>query len=814
MKILFEECVYDTKDIEKSLGNEVLPGAEEVKGGLKFNYVGYFYTPKVDDLVFVLPKVFLEKGHSAEDYLVFGQKPADLIAFDVDKWKDDEGWLDDDKILRRKDLYRFLFEFSVWLYSAVNQYGRKRPEDLSDGELLSSTAVVKGRKMLAVTYLDIMQSLMDFHREHQSYITFVVRMAHSGHNKISWPRTIAKTQAIIQDGVPIYLNPVNKKKSVNYDEELLIIFYSILNFMHDRYGFSKVNRPGFKLITGAAFQKYLDGLGLVRLRKIRYKYYSDIDVRLWNLCFAFFDRTSNLRSVTSGRDFFLVKKFETVFEGMVDELIGDKDLPKDLKKQRDDKRIDHLYISKYLLENNECGDERYWPQSIYNIADSKYYSRDGSLRGHDIPKQFTYARNVIQWHMDLLNELIAEKQGSDNYKQIPLFDVVTEGFNVIPNFFISAIVNKRLSYDEPDLKYSDLGVSGSKPYNYFFWDRLFDRSTMFTLHYDVNFLFILKKYAQNRAGEKAKWRKTVREEFRKKILEHLNNSYDFYQLLVPSKDIQGFVDANYRKLQGKVFSFVDSQRQRVLLYAERKQPYQEKTDEFTVDDAKDVHVEGSDFVVPGVGYCKAVKMTLGKEKYVELSRCVFLPKVAYSIKSDRLESDNAFGLYPLAELGTWTILVGYYKSKEHLDWIRANKKYNIPAKRRSANVVSNKGELQAKYLILVNDKLGSVGFDIKSNLPYLMKKEEFMSVNSYAPSKDYYLVFDVEEPNVSSMDQSVVLAHQKVKDKVGIGPFTPFSVKPVKKVANDDKKPNLLQIDGHEIVDFVLEETTSVAAEG
>lgn len=47
---------------------------------------------------------------------------------------------------------------------------------------------------------------------------------HRGLNKINWNRTIATQPAIVQNGQPIYLNPVNKKRQINFDEELLIIF--------------------------------------------------------------------------------------------------------------------------------------------------------------------------------------------------------------------------------------------------------------------------------------------------------------------------------------------------------------------------------------------------------------------------------------------------------------------------------------------------------------------------------------------------------------------------------------------------------------
>ena len=224
---------------------------------------------------------------------------------------------------------------------------------------------------------------------------------------------------------------------------------------------------------------------------------------------------------------------ETVFEGMIDELVGDKNLPEGLKVSGDDKRIDHLYTYKYLLENLEDRSESILSHDIYNIADSKYYRRDKELRGHDVPKQFTYARNVIQWHMDLLHDLLEKDiDKAKKYKDIPLFDEVTEGYNVIPNFFISALVDEDLSYDKQDFAPSNLGDGNNVHESYFFWERLFDRNSYFTLHYDVNFLYILKMYARNKSYDKAIWKREVRKRFREGILKYLNGQFVFYQILV------------------------------------------------------------------------------------------------------------------------------------------------------------------------------------------------------------------------------------------------------------------------------------------
>lgn len=599
MKILFEEYKYKTEIVENVLGDFLLSKLDKEKTEQQLRYVGYFFNKDIvnhdgtkGDLVFILPKVLLDTQGKA-----FGLAPESIVDFNYKDWKKDEIVIEGGK-LSKLQVYNFIYGFVTWIYRAVSLYKQSlmsRPqkedeEDIQQG-VMTSLQVGKSGKKKDATFVDILLSLLDFQKTHKDFITFAIKISHSGFNKVSWPKTIARQQAIIQDGSPIYLDPINKTRVVNFDEELLIIYYSILNYIHEEYGFPLYNQPGFKLIKGAMFKSYLKSQGKTRLHKIRYKYYSDSAILLWDLCYAFFDKTDNLKANSNKKDYLLVNKFENVFEGMIDELVGDKNLPDGLKVHEDDKRIDHLFTYKYLLENLDDRFDSSMSHDIYNIADSKYYRRDKGLRGHDVPKQFTYARNVIQWHMDLLHDLLSsEDERAQQYKEIPLFDSVTEGYNIIPNFFISALVNEELNYDKPDFGFSKLGNGGNAHESYFFWERLFDRNSFFTLHYDVNFLYVLKKYAQNKSFDKAQWKHEVREKFRSGILDYLNQQFVFYQVLLPDSSIEAFVDKHYRKVNGKVFSFCDMDQKRVLIYAERKTQSSGYGRSYTYSENSDAHV--------------------------------------------------------------------------------------------------------------------------------------------------------------------------------------------------------------------------------
>lgn len=606
MRILFEEHKYPVSSVRDIVSGIVAGVDLNKKSTIKLTRVGYFFNPALDDgkgdIVFILPKVFLdpikdEQTDKVKEWKVFGTDPEDLIEFDWKKWKSgaekddvvydynvktkDSSGEETQKQLRKKDVADFLFQFSLWVYRAICVYDdRKRKkkvkEDLEEEETFinSGLHLQKGFGTTTYTLLDVLLSIQDYNKKNQDFITFTIKNLHSGYNKISWNKTISKIQPIIQDNTPIYMKMVNKKRVINFDEDLLIIYYSIINHMNEEYGFHERIAYGYELITGARFRNYIKGQGKVHLLKIRHKFFSDKALQMWNLCYAFFDKQHKLRTSQVITDDLLINKFETVFEDMIDCMLGDSDLPHGLKKQGDDKRIDHLYTYNDLMNSTD-------QDKIYFIGDSKYYMQNDPTKGHDDPKQYTYARNVIQWHFDLLNGVLEEpkkKKDKDKfetdkqkYSSLPLFDPITEGYNIIPNFFISGVADKGLNFDIDNLDYADRNSNKEVlKRQWQFEDRLFDRSTLFLSHYDVNFLFILKRYAQNRPSLIEGWKQNARKEFRDNIIKLLKDEFVLYQVCLPeSENIESFVHRHFYELHGRVFSFKhDNENKSILLYAE------------------------------------------------------------------------------------------------------------------------------------------------------------------------------------------------------------------------------------------------------
>lgn len=512
-------------------------------------YVGYCYSKAAGDVIFFLPKVVLtgEQDEDKNSDTIFGASPQEIIDFESDKVK--SKFTEDGS----KEYKEFLSTLSIWIYRVISVYKQTHNDNILESKEYQAES--RGKKQKHNTLLDVIIALRDFNKNNQDYFTFIVKNIHSGYNKINWNKTINSSQAIIQQGTPVYINPVNKKKMVNFDEELLIIYFSILNYIREVHGFSFEINIHYQLINPDRLKRaYIDkNLGCRRLRQIKYKYFSDKALRIWDLCYAFFDREYKISMNRQAEDYLLAKNFEHIFEVMIDTLISGSDkhnLPKELTEQKDGKLVDHMFIGQGLIEQSDLSSEL-----TYYIGDSKYYKRTSNdrtqLGDRSIYKQYTYARNVIQWNMNLFLD------GDSKNEQPQLRDALTEGYNPIPNFFISArIPNKKsggqkfLSFDDKDIKAQENGVQLNRQFE----NRLFDRDTLLLCHYDVNFLYIASLYGRNNKSAQSSWREYVRKEFRSRIQDSLNRLYTF-RVLQPREgmDCYRFIQDNFHLLNGKVY---------------------------------------------------------------------------------------------------------------------------------------------------------------------------------------------------------------------------------------------------------------------
>lgn len=500
MKVLFEDYHYDPTDLPELKG---IDSTELTGGQIKHPYVGYFHDGETDETIFILPKVFIVGGKA------FGRYEPELL---LHINRENKQLADTDRT--------FIFELSAWIYQAIALFCERHPENgiTSHREL---AGVIGHRRDGETTLLDLILALIRFGKEHQSLFTYIATIAHSGRHKIHWTKTIRTTSPVLQDGKPYYLKCKTKEKTINYDEELICLFYSTLDYLKQSYHFVAKRNLNYDTERPHRIKRLIeDGKGTHRLHQIRGKYFSDELVQLWHLLCAFYERAEKAAQGKAHDERLLVSNFNIVFEDMIDSLIGEKSLPAGLKEQKDGK--------------------------IYFIGDSKYYTEGNSVGQHSRYKQFTYAKNVIQYHIDLFHE----KAQTLRYR-----DELTEGYNPTPNFFIRGTI------DEKDLSYSEHKLTRyqedeKKCSNKHFENRFFDRDTLLLLTYEINFLYVLSSYVQNRGYAPDN---TLRKQFREDVIKAFEEQYRFYELWpeAPAKKKRDFVEQHFKQLLGKVYQTED-----------------------------------------------------------------------------------------------------------------------------------------------------------------------------------------------------------------------------------------------------------------
>lgn len=607
MRLLFESISYDPS-FEKTLDLPSGSWSRPRTGvGIQMDCVGYFYSRTTQDYVFVLPKVYLssDKATDTSANVAADNGAATKTAFgkyDVKKLA--EGDLSE--IKSDSTLMAHIQEARDWCYLSVRRFHDEHPDSqiiITDGESLKVRS--KGKTMRNL--IDIALSLIEFHKEQHSLITYITKLSHQGVNKINWSKTINKTSPFIVDGQPFYISFFNKHKTINYDEELIVLFYSVLNYLKNKFPHNVAPPFGFSLIPPRKIGAMIDGgKGARYLKSIRKKYFKDELVRLWDLLYAFFNAAEGIKANKTRNEILLARDFNIVFEAMIDSILSDKDLPSGLKEQKDGKIVDHLYLGDSWFEKDADG--KAIDGKVWYVGDSKYYSDDNDIEGTSLYKQFTYARNIIQmcidWKLkeDQKKGHLAEADGEqattskdnwqNDYSKLGLRyrDDLTEGYSPTPNFFIRGDYIKPgteagnadfmwLYGERPEKDTEAVGNQpndgngdgrGRKKDNIFtschFPDRLFDRDTLMLMTFSIDFMHVLKMYAGkvDTGDARARMRNIIQKTFREKILER----HAFYKVTpttgTPPDDretpetLKSFVSANFRRFTGKMYHTKDA----------------------------------------------------------------------------------------------------------------------------------------------------------------------------------------------------------------------------------------------------------------
>lgn len=703
-----------------------------------FGYVGYCYSKAAKDVVFFLPKVVLTGEHNEEngDDTIFGATPQDIIDFNSDSIKSkftEEGC---------KEYKEFLSTLSIWIYRVISVYKETHDSDILESKEYQGES--RGKKIKQNTLLDVIIALRDFNKNNQDYFTFIAKNIHSGVNKIQWQKTITSTTPTFLKGQPIYTDPINRKKMVNFDEELLVIFFSILNYIRAEHGFSFDINIHYQLISPDKIKRsYIaKNLGCRRLKQIKYKYFSDKALRIWDLCYAFFDREYKISINRQADDFLLAKNFNLIFEAMIDTLISGEDkqkLPKELTDQRDGKLVDHMFIGQGLIEQSNLPAEL-----TYYIGDSKYYKRskdDTTVLGDkSIYKQYTYAKNVIQWNINLFLD------DNDDGEQPQLRDSLTEGYNPIPNFFISARIpnkkegNKFLSFEDAQLEPQANGIQ----FNRQFENRLFDRDTLLLCHYDVNFLYIVSLYGRANKSKQATWREYVRKEFRKKIQDTFNQLYTF-RTIQPrdGMDCYRFLKENFSQLNGKLYRSKANKNYLVLALM--------KCD----DNSKSI------WNALNVRQASIEQEMTDNEAVLQNIRSHFHVSEPFTLDTELQVEDlpNVGTLAPLPKGADDLVMIAIAGSEEKRQWTFDNLWYNIPLEK-----IADSPWNQAKYLLLYVKGEKFVGnlCKIVSTKHDVWTKEKLVEENyPDVPSHSAYFMIRIKKPSDTDVDLQKLLFNVK-----------------------------------------------------
>lgn len=559
MRIYFENHKYNSDQIKPYLTPYLLYN-DIPNHKSHTDYVGYIFVSngEYSGPVFILPKSFLISIDGKDTVLgMKGIYPEDVINCD-----------DEENPLELAGKGSFLPELGLWLYRALNRFRNEH-----EGSPISALAELDSQlpedfrrdKDFLSTALD----LIDFLKDHRSLFTQISLINHSGRNKIDWAKTI-KGDPFFENGEPWYLDPAIKEKTINIDDTLIVLYYSVLKYLRDKYRFPiDLGEVPYQLLSPTDVQRLIDtGIGSKQLKRIRHKYFRDDLKHLWGLLDSFFTFNMSDEDKEKKREHLLVRKFHVIFEAMIDALVSDTRGVEALKNQADGHLVDHIFSFPSLIGGKS---------DIYFIGDSKYYKDDKRPEGVALYKQFTYAKNTIQYHIDELH--IKSKTGAAKKEtRLRYRDTMTEGYNITPNFFIrSRVKENNTEFDQPALKLCDdwNKAKGQKypPTNKHFEDRLFDRDTLILREFSINLLFVIAAYA---GYEDECWTMDIHKTIRNAFIESIDEEYEFF-ILTPRNILPlGFNQLYTDSLNGRTYAIRETDDSIILAFEKNERGRQDK----------------------------------------------------------------------------------------------------------------------------------------------------------------------------------------------------------------------------------------------
>ena len=477
------------------------------KGG-KLTCLGYYRQGK--DISFFLPSVF--KTELQED--------------------------SDTDVIKEEDK-----DAAILLYGSINRY-RERIKTGIVKEKEGSVIATNLDENTNDTLLDHILALQNFYHRNKDLILMIYKEAHRGYNRINWVKTVRHCVPIISKNANrnhiAYMDVCNERSHIHDQEELMVLFFSTLDYIQQEYNISMPRNEYYTLISRYEFEDMVGNQTICpRLKAIRQQFFNDRMQELWKLLYAFHNKLdkeneSDVSDADHNTEYLLATDFDRVFEDMIDYLISDIHLA-NLKRHEDNRIIDHIFLGKSLF-----GDI----SQVYYIADSKYYKLENEIDSTSITKQYDYARNIVQMVRDRVN--FGKYQNSIGIDVAEsYYNRRTHGYNVTPNFFI-----------RPRNESSDSFVFEHEKTECVFQHKgcLFDRSTLFLLHYGINLKYLLQAYVNDDEEE----RRRIKERIEGRVYDDLSSYIkDYYSLTVNPRvnvpDIAYSSPGILFEIEGKLF---------------------------------------------------------------------------------------------------------------------------------------------------------------------------------------------------------------------------------------------------------------------
>lgn len=538
MVFLIEGKEYLRESLEKYISPDsvLCPDDRKKPKTVKINYVGYYrrLMDGKDNPVYILPKNFAEA-----DPFMLKTEPVVI-----------------DSNTKYEEKLKNLNELPLWMLGSLCRYRKRITTKVIDS--VEDVVLHQGvDEESCLAEIDCIMSLIAYYHKHEHLVFSVYHECHHGMNKTNWHKTInSKLPFINSNGDAIYANPINCRKMIHSDEDLMVLFFCTLQRITRKYGIETPTSLFYNTIDEIEFDNMVDdGMILSVLDDICDNYYRDEMVELWQLLRAFYEKEGALeKDEEATEEYLLAKDYDRVFEDMMDYLLTDNDLQW-LKTQRDNKRMDHIFKGRSLFGEKD----------VFYVADSKYYAKplSESLDEVSMYKQFTYVLNILQVLMDVKNGKIegveAEyvKELADSY-----LDTLTGGFDVTPNFFVRGKINTNYDYDELDFSQVD-DVKVSK--QVFYPDRLFDRNTLYTLSYELNLLALLKLYATQNDADRQNKKQNIVNSVLREMQAKICGDFDLYELASNVRHEKVALRNCFYDIQGKVIKRGDK-----LILAVRK----------------------------------------------------------------------------------------------------------------------------------------------------------------------------------------------------------------------------------------------------